>query len=131
MHELSIAMSLIDAASEELPRLGPGVRVSALHVRLGPLAGVVADALMFSFDMAASGSRIDGARLEIEQVPITVFCDRCATERIIPSASFLHCPVCHAPASHVLTGRELELVALEVIDDAADRGSAEEHPQEK
>jgi hydrogenase nickel incorporation protein HypA/HybF len=65
MHELSIATALVEVACEEAlhRRLG---RVQALHVRLGPLAGVVKDALMFSFDVAAAGTAIEGARLEIE-----------------------------------------------------------------
>ena len=40
MHELSIALAILDAASEEAERHGGGV-ISAIHVRLGPLAGVI------------------------------------------------------------------------------------------
>src|SRR5687767_6566818 len=54
MHELSIAMELIDVASEELARLG-GVHVTAVRLRVGPLSGVVKDALLFSFDAAVIG----------------------------------------------------------------------------
>jgi len=66
MHELSIALSLVDAACDELPRLGPKVAVRSVHVRLGPYSGVVADALVSAFDVAAAGSPLAGARLEIE-----------------------------------------------------------------
>lgn len=38
MHELSIAMALVEMASEKLETLG-AVRVEALHLRLGPLSG--------------------------------------------------------------------------------------------
>ena len=40
MHELSLAMSLVDVACEKAQTLGD-VRVEALHVRLGPYCGVV------------------------------------------------------------------------------------------
>jgi hydrogenase nickel incorporation protein HypA/HybF len=66
LHELSIAMSLVDAVCEELPRLGNRVTLLSVRVRLGPLSGVVAEALQFAFDVAAEGSPIAGARLEIE-----------------------------------------------------------------
>lgn len=66
MHELSIALSLIDAVCDELPRLGE-VAVRCVHVRVGPLSGVVADALAFAFDVAVADSRIAGAELRIEQ----------------------------------------------------------------
>ena len=63
MHELSIALSLVDAACEKAAALGE-VRVEAVYVRLGPLSGVVKDALSFCFDAAARGSSIDAAHLE-------------------------------------------------------------------
>ena len=67
MHELSIALSLIDAICEELPRLGEGARVRAARLRVGDLSGVAADALTFAFDVASADSPIAGARLEIER----------------------------------------------------------------
>jgi len=65
MHELSIAIALVELASEEAQRLG-AVRVDALFVRLGARSSVAADALRFSFDLAAAGTIADGARLELE-----------------------------------------------------------------
>jgi hydrogenase nickel incorporation protein HypA/HybF len=65
MHELSIALGLIDTICEELPKLG-AVSVRSVHLRVGALSGVAPDALTFAFDVAADGSPIAGARLEIE-----------------------------------------------------------------
>ena len=66
MHELAIATALVEVACEEVAhrRLE---RVQALHVRIGPLAGVVKEALLFSFDLAAAGTPIEGARLEVQE----------------------------------------------------------------
>jgi hydrogenase nickel incorporation protein HypA/HybF len=66
MHELSIALNLIDAICEELPRIGDRVSVRSVRVRIGPLSGVVPDALAFAFEVAAGDSPIAGARLDIE-----------------------------------------------------------------
>jgi hydrogenase nickel incorporation protein HypA/HybF len=112
MHELSIAVSLIEMATEEAERLG--VRVEALHLRLGPLSGVVREALLFSFDLAAEGTAIEGARLEIEEVPVAVFCPVCSEERALPSIQSFLCPVCGTPTPEVVRGRELELATMEV-----------------
>jgi hydrogenase nickel incorporation protein HypA/HybF len=65
MHELSIALSLVDVACEKAAALGD-VRVDTVFVRIGPLSGVVAESLLFCCDEAARGSAIEGARLEIE-----------------------------------------------------------------
>ena len=115
MHELSIALSLVDAACEEAARLGD-VRVEALHLRLGPLSGVVRQALEFSFEVAAEGTPIAGAQLRIQEVPVTVLCPLCGIERQLASVQHFRCPVCATPTPEVVHGRELELVALEVVE---------------
>lgn len=133
VHELSIALSLVEAACEAAAPLG-NVRVEALHVRLGALSGVVKEALAFSFDMAARGTAIDGARLDIEDVPVTAFCPACDAERMLDATTFaLRCPQCDGPLTKLIHGREMELTALEVSDEqaAADRRGTPERPQEE
>lgn len=118
MHELSIAMSLVELAAEEAERRGAS-RVNAVHLRLGPLSGVVGDALRFSFDIAADGTSISGARLVIIDMPIVAYCPECKAEREIPSAQMLCCPECGVGTSNVITGAELELFAMELEADVA------------
>ena len=113
MHELSIAVDLIDAASTELERLGCA-RVIAVHLTLGPLSGVVKEALAFSFDAAAAGTRLEGARLQITDVTVAVWCDACNAERDLLDLTRRRCPVCHAPAPRATRGDELQLVGLEI-----------------
>jgi len=67
MHELSIAMSIADAAEEEAAKHA-GSRVCAVHLRLGKLSGVVKDALLFSWDASCDGTSLTGARLVVEEV---------------------------------------------------------------
>jgi hydrogenase nickel incorporation protein HypA/HybF len=67
MHELSIALSIIEGVEEELAR-HPDSQVIAVHLRLGPLCGVVKEALLFSYDLACEGTRLEGATLQIEEM---------------------------------------------------------------
>ena len=55
MHELSIAMSIVEMAEEEAEQRG-GVQVSAVHLKLGALSGVVKEALLSSYEMACEGT---------------------------------------------------------------------------
>jgi hydrogenase nickel incorporation protein HypA/HybF len=113
MHELSIAMSMVEIAGEEAASRG-GARVIALHLKLGPLSGVVKDALLFSYDVAASGTALEGSRLVIEEVPVIVLCRGCNQQREIETIQHLCCPVCGALTPEVLSGRELQIVAMEI-----------------
>jgi hydrogenase nickel incorporation protein HypA/HybF len=113
MHELSIAMSMIEMAEEEAARRG-GVFVSAIHLKLGDLSGVVKEALLFSYEMACQGTPLEGSLLVIEEIPVAVYCAVCEAERAIISVQQFCCAVCHTPTSQVVRGRELEVVALEI-----------------
>jgi hydrogenase nickel incorporation protein HypA/HybF len=113
MHELSIALSLVDLAAEEAERHGGG-RVVALHVRLGPLSGVVKEALLSAYELAREGAVVEGAELILEEVPIVAYCGPCAAQRTLESMQMLCCPVCGSPTPTVIQGRELQLVALEI-----------------
>lgn len=119
MHELSIALSIVDVAAEQADRLG--VRVVAVRLRLGPLSGVVREALLGSWELAREGTpALAEAALEIEDVPLVVYCSACAGERRPASMQHLCCPVCGAPTPSIVSGRELEVSALEVVDVSPD-----------
>lgn len=113
MHELSIAVSLIDAADAKAVESGAD-RILRVFVRVGRLSGVVPDALLFAFDVAAESTRAAGAVLEIEHVPIVIYCSACDREREIVQANAFCCPICGLPSSDVRNGTELELTALEI-----------------
>jgi hydrogenase nickel incorporation protein HypA/HybF len=115
MHETSVVANLIELIHEQLSREG-AVRVTAVHLAVGPLAGVAVDALRFAFDAAAPGTIIDGACLEIVTPPLTAWCRTCLATRELTDASRLVCPVCRQPTPDVTGGRELELERLEVLD---------------
>ena len=67
MHELSIALSIIEGVEEELTR-HEGARASVVYLRLGPLSGVVKEALLFSWDVACEGTLLEGTKLEIDEL---------------------------------------------------------------
>lgn len=116
MHELSIALSMIDVAAEEAERQGGG-RVVALHLKLGPLSGVIPDALKSAWELACESSPLAGCRLVIEEIPITIDCPACGAVRPVRSVQEICCLHCGSPAARVVTGREMDVIALELIDD--------------
>jgi hydrogenase nickel incorporation protein HypA/HybF len=127
MHELSIAMSMIEMATEEAARQGD-VRVSALHLKLGPLSGVVKEALLFSYEVASQGTRLEGSRLLIEEVPVIVYCPECDQERAIESIQRFCCAVCGTLTPNVVQGKELLVVALELEPWATETPDAVDEP---
>lgn len=113
MHELSIAMSIVEMAQEEV-RQRPGAQVSAIHLKLGALSGIVRDALLSCYEVACCDTPLEGSRLVIEEAPIRVFCAACQGERPVSSVQLFCCGECGRPSSEVVQGKELEVVALEI-----------------
>jgi len=118
MHELSIAISIVEGAEEEASRHSDA-RVEVVHLRLGPLSGVVKEALLFSYELACEGTPLEGSSLEIEEVSVAIFCRKCRMEREIESIQELRCPVCLTPSAEVVKGRELMIVGLELQQEYA------------
>lgn len=105
-------MGIVEAAADEAERRG--VKVNAVHLRLGALSGVVKDALLFSYEIACRDTPLAGSRLLVEDVPVAVFCSQCNQKRVLSSLQSFACPQCRTPTMNVVAGKELEVFALEV-----------------
>jgi hydrogenase nickel incorporation protein HypA/HybF len=115
MHELSVAMSIVEMAQEEAERRG-AVQIQAVHLRLGQLSGIVKQALLASYQMACEATPLEGSQLLIEEVPVEVFCPKCDQPRMVDSILWFCCSECGTPTPTVLHGKELEVVALEISE---------------
>jgi hydrogenase nickel incorporation protein HypA/HybF len=113
MHELSIALSMIDQILEESESRG-GLKVEAVHLKLGLFSGVYKDALLFAYEMSCEGTPLAGSRLVIETIPLIIHCAVCGEDQAPPSVYQLCCPKCGTPSHEIVTGREIEVASLEV-----------------
>jgi|SRR5579863_9382876 len=113
MHELSIAMSIVELAQEESERRG-GAQITAVHLKLGALSGVVKEALLSSYEMACEDTPLKGSLLIVEEVPVIIFCPHCQAQCPLRSIQLFCCAECGTPTSEVVHGKELEVVALEI-----------------
>lgn len=116
MHELSIAQAIVEAALQELE---PEQRVLMLRLQLGPLSGVVEEALRFCFELATQDTPLQGCRLDVETVPVTLYCAHCQTITQPPELYRLVCADCQKPSADLRSGRELLITAMEVDDEPA------------
>lgn len=113
MHELSVAMSIVEMAADESNRRG-GLRVTVVRLRLGALAGIVKNALLSCYELACEQTPLTGSKLEIEDIPGVVFCTACNARRPVQNVEWFRCSTCGSLASEIVSGKELEVVSLEV-----------------
>ncbi|GAA3379034.1 hydrogenase maturation nickel metallochaperone HypA [Streptomyces sannanensis] len=111
MHELSIAIAVVEAV-DELARRHDADAVDEVRLRVGELAGVEPDALDFAFEVAREGTLLSTARFTVERVAAVVRCAPCAVEFHPGTPPNLLCPQCDGGSVEVLAGRELELAGV-------------------
>jgi hydrogenase nickel incorporation protein HypA/HybF len=109
LHELSIAESVVQIAS----RHANGRRVTKVWLKVGHLRQVVPSALTFGFELVAEGTPVEGAELELENVPATGLCSDCGVESRLQSFP-LQCGVCGGFDLELLSGEELFVESLEL-----------------
>ena len=68
MHELSIALRLVELVEEQLAGEPADTVVVAVDIRAGELSSVVPEALHFAWGPATDGTRLAGALLRITPV---------------------------------------------------------------
>jgi hydrogenase nickel incorporation protein HypA/HybF len=114
MHELAIAQSLLEIVEHEA-RPYEGARVKRIFLRIGKLSAVVPDALRFAFDAITHGGMVEGAALEIEEVPLSIRCHACREDFMVEDP-FMICPHCGGGDVEMISGRELEIRSMEIED---------------
>jgi len=118
MHEMSIAIKIIEVASGALPEDTEGIVVEKINVQIGRLSAIVPQSLNMCFDVARQDTPMSGATLEIEEIPIIGECNSCGVETTIERPPF-KCGQCGAEDLELISGRELLVTSIEVADQVA------------
>ena len=115
MHELGIAQNILEIVQQSVPKeQAPDVKW--VRIRVGQLSGVIPDSLDFCFSTLVGETNMRKACLAIEQVPTVSRCKGCGHQFQIEEMSFV-CPACKSADLELISGRELQVVEIELIDE--------------
>ena len=112
MHELSLCRSLVGMI-EDQAAVHQYNRVRTVHLELGTLCCVEAEALRFSFDAVTRGTLAEGATLDITETRPGAWCRPCGHSVSVARRSD-PCPACGGYKLTLSGGDELRLKQLEV-----------------
>ena len=113
MHEVSIAGGLLEIISEQCRKSGYR-KIDSVNIRIGRASGIMPDALIFAFDTMKGESAAEGAVLHIEEVPVGGYCGDCNSDFTVEEEYVLSCPRCGGLSFRVTSGREMDIVDMEV-----------------
>ncbi|BFU88888.1 MAG: putative Hydrogenase nickel incorporation protein HypA [Nitrospira sp.] len=95
MHELHLMAQVVKAVETKLGETGDG-KLFAVRLKVGALSHLLADdqsALQTAFMLAARGTKVEGATLELISVPSDAWCPQCRRD-ISVTQSQEACSVC-------------------------------------
>lgn len=113
MHELAITQSIIESVADHCD----GRRISRVVLEVGTLSGVMIDAVLFCFDLAAEGTPLEGASLDVVEIEARAICRSCKMEFI--QDSLLRPCRCGSHDIERLSGEELNIRQYELAPDTA------------
>jgi hydrogenase nickel incorporation protein HypA/HybF len=112
MHELSIAMNIIDIASEQAKISNLSV-IDEIEIEIGTLSGVEIDALKFAMEIATKRTILENSKTIITEIPGQARCLICSKEFEIDSF-YAQCPECKQFNFQIIQGQELRVKSLNV-----------------
>ena len=116
MHEMGIALEIVEVAKSAIPTDIENPRVEQINLRVGRLSGVVADYLNFCLDVAVKDTPLEGAVVHIEEIPIVAKCRQCRHQWEADDFVTV-CPACRSTNLEILSGRELNVVSLDIEEE--------------
>lgn len=110
MHELSIAMGIVDTATSELDK-HEGMEIEAIELEIGLLAGLEIDAFEFAWPLAIKDSALENAQRITHLIKGKAICQECDTE-FEKTQLFDACPKCGGFFHTITAGKELKIKSI-------------------
>ncbi len=111
MHEMSITQEIVAICLQH----AQGRRITAVHIEIGTLSGIVPEAVDFCFSACTTDTLAELATLAIRQIDAQARCLDCSTEHPV-SRLYDPCPACGSYAVQITKGQEMRVVEIEVED---------------
>jgi len=113
MHELSIVLSIVDAAREQA-EAHQAERVERIALEIGTLAGIEPDALEFAWQAAVPDTVLQDTQREINYLQARARCVACGYEFDVQQL-FEPCPKCGEFFNDLIQGKELKIKSLTLV----------------
>ena len=110
MHEMSIAMSLINQVLEVASR-NNAQRVDEVMLEVGFLRQVVPEAMHMAWEAVTEDTPARGSVLTITEVPPEAKCRKCGT-RFVPGIDTFLCPGCGQADVEITAGNDIVLKSM-------------------
>ena len=90
MHEMGIAMRIVEIATSAIPDNMKNVQVERVNLEVGKLSSVVPASLCFCFEIVTRDTLLSGAKLDVREIPVVARCRECNLEWSLRQPVFIY-----------------------------------------
>ncbi len=112
MHELSIAMGIVDIANKEVAKHHVS-DIELIELEIGTLSGIEIESLNFAWPLAVNGTVLEHAKKKIDVIKGKARCLDCGCDFDLDNI-FDPCPECKSYFKDIYHGKELRVKAIVV-----------------
>lgn len=110
MHEMSIALSIIDLATEQAQKENAR-KIVEIELDIGAVSGVEIEALNFALEMAVKETLLESALVKVNRIEAVSECLECG-HHFESMHHINQCPRCRELNTRIVKGRELQVKSL-------------------
>ena len=110
MHEMSIALSIIDLAAEQAKKASAS-KIIEIELDIGTMSGIEIEALNFAMEIAVKDSVLESAEIKINRIEAVSECMECGYI-FTPEGFISHCPECMKKNTRIFKGKEMQVKSL-------------------
>ena len=114
MHEFSIIENIFKAIEKVANEKGL-TRIHKVKLQVGLLRQIEPRTLQFAFDTVSKGTFLENAILDVDTVPIIMYCNNCTATFEVKEQAYI-CPDCEGMDLKLLKGKEIILESIEGDD---------------
>ncbi|OIO38198.1 MAG: hypothetical protein AUJ72_02870 [Candidatus Omnitrophica bacterium CG1_02_46_14] len=115
MHEGNFTQDIVDAILNKLNKY-PDAQPEAVRVYVGEMLHLVPDSVRFHYELMTQGTRLEGIKLELQEVPVKVQCHHCAYEGGVEDHHMPMCGRCSALDVEILSGDKILIDSLKFVE---------------
>lgn len=114
MHEFAISQCLLNLTLARAEAAG-AIRVTAVHVALGELTGLVPDCIDMYWNELSQGTAAEGSAIHYRAIPALLQCGECEALTPFDTGQHFGCECCGSQELKLQSGDEINLEALDAV----------------
>ena len=113
MHEGNFTQQIVDAILTAVHEY-PGRKPTSIKVKVGEMLHLNRESVKTHFEAITRGGILENARLDLEEIPVLVICQKCNAQWQPEDHHLLLCDLCSATDVKIISGNSVTVDSIQL-----------------